>query len=119
MYNLKIIISCDIVIYNKNYIFGLHPHSWQRAPKNYWNFLCEKSIKGILYYVNEVNFRKLIKMVAGCLENQPCNLRARPFSPTLAPILHLQRSGEELEIEFAKGQLFNQSYLSDEAAIKI
>ena len=24
----------DIVIYDKKYIFGLHPHFWHRAPKS-------------------------------------------------------------------------------------
>lgn len=25
--------KCDIVIYNKKYIFGLHPYSWYRVPR--------------------------------------------------------------------------------------
>lgn len=31
----KEVRECDIVIYNKKYVFGCHPSSWHRAPKTF------------------------------------------------------------------------------------
>ena len=48
---------CDIVIYNKKYIFGLLPCSWHGAPKTLGTS-SDKSSKGITCYVNEAPFGK-------------------------------------------------------------
>ena len=42
--------TCDTVIYNKKYVFGLHPHCWHTAP-NPRNFLREESVSLLMYQV--------------------------------------------------------------------
>lgn len=39
---------------------------------NLRNFLSNESAKGVLCHVNEVNFRKHLRLRVGCQENQPC-----------------------------------------------
>ena len=48
--------ACNIVTYNKKYIFGLGtiPH---RVPKTF-RISCDEKDKGVFCYVNEATFRK-------------------------------------------------------------
>ena len=46
-----LIWGCDTVIYNKKYLFGLHPRFWHTAPKTP-DFLSARMIK--VFYVNEL-----------------------------------------------------------------
>ena len=69
--------SCDIGIYKK-YIFGLHSGSWHRTPKTL-GINCDDGDKGVWYCVNEAAFRKHLGLEAGCLWDQPRDLRVGTF----------------------------------------
>ena len=59
-YSNNILYMCDVVIYNKNNIDGLHPHFWHRVPKTLWvsQVVGGGEPKGVLYYVNQVLYGK-------------------------------------------------------------
>ena len=66
--NKFLISCCDIVIYNKQFTFGLCPLSRHRTTKTL-GISCLESDKGVFCYVNEVTFGKFLGpqgMEAGC-----------------------------------------------------
>lgn len=54
-WKIMVVNQCDIVTYNKKYIFGLSPLSWHRAPKAI-GISCDESDKSVFCYVNDVVF---------------------------------------------------------------
>ena len=63
---------CDIMVYNKKYIFGLHPiFFWHRAPKTLRISL--RRDKGVFCYAPQVTFERHPKMKTGCQEDKPCD----------------------------------------------
>ena len=71
-FNLKMYISFSLVL--------------AKSCKNPQNFLSEETGKGVLCYVNEVNFGKPLghlRIGAGCQGNEPCDWKIGTFSPTL------------------------------------
>ena len=64
------LVHCDIVTYNKKYIFSLLPFFLAHSSENPWNFLSDESNKGVLCYVNKMIFVTHLRMGAGCQENQ-------------------------------------------------
>ena len=73
---------CEIVIYNKKYIFACRLHSWHRAPKTLGIFYMKREIKVSLAIHNKslsttceftlikVTFGKLLRMEVGWLPGQ-------------------------------------------------
>ena len=65
-------VHYDLMICNKIYVFGLKCLSWHRDKT--LGIFCNKSNKGVIFYVNEVTFRKPLNNLgvgAGCQsENQ-------------------------------------------------
>ena len=75
-------VHCEIVIYNKKYIFACRPHSWLRAPKTHGIFYMKREIKVSLAIHNKslsttreftfmkVTFGKLLRVEVGWLPGQ-------------------------------------------------
>ena len=84
--NTSLTGSHDIVIYNKKYIFALHPLFPAQSSKNPWNFPSEERDKVVFCCVNEVAFGKHLRVRAGCQESQPgdyCPYVVTQSCPTL------------------------------------
>ena len=62
--------NCSNVVYNKRYIFGLHPHFWHRAPKNL-EFPVMRAVKVSFVMLVRWCFGSHPRMGAQCQENQP------------------------------------------------
>ena len=96
----------DIVIYNKEYVFGLRPVSDTELLK-LWNLLSEESHKCVFLLLMKWLWIPP-RMGADIWETQPCNWKAGTFSATPWP---LGRS-VGMKIKFClSGQWFKQSCL--------
>ena len=65
-------VDCDIMIYNKEYIFGLCHRFWPKVPKTLGSF-SKESCNGVLCYVKLVIFGKPVgnlRMCVGCQMRQ-------------------------------------------------
>lgn len=58
---------CDIVSYNKKYIFSLPSCFWLTVPKTLGIALSDESGIGVSGYVNEMTFGPHLRMWTGCL----------------------------------------------------
>lgn len=70
---------CDIMIYNKNYVYGLCLFFQHRDKTLGMSWVMRN--KDIFFYVNEVTFGPQLRMGAGCQRSQPCDKRVGTFSP--------------------------------------
>ena len=102
---------CDIVIYNKQYIFGLWPHSWHREVPGTERYR---------YLVNEVTFGLHVRMRAGC-QNQHCVPTSNPptHPPHTSTLTPTSREGKGTgSWTHHHDQWFNRSCLCNEVSIK-
>ena len=104
--------SCCDAIYKK-YILDLH-----LCFLNPWNFLGEERDKGIFCYVNEVPFRKHLRMGAGCQGNNFVFRTLELLVCLTHPYLPRGEWCWRLSV-FTNDQWFIQSCLYIEASIKI
>lgn len=102
---------CDIIIYNKKYVFGFHPVSGTELSKPL-KFLSDESNEDVSCYADEATFRPCLKMV---IAGEPSMwLRVCTFGVPQAP-----GRGEELEWESTtNSQCLSRSCLCNEDFIK-
>ena len=95
------------MIHNKKYTFGLHPLFLAQTSQNPWTFPSDESSAGVSCCVDEETFGPHLRMMAGCLGNQPCDPPA--WQPGRGKVLAVK--------SITSGQWFNQLCLCDEASI--